>query len=98
MTIDKDPSERFPIAFAIKGLAAAETIVSAVVSVSLEYGADALPSTLLVGDPVTGEDGDTVTQVIAFGVAGATYKLKLTATTSADNVLVSTVAVRVRPK
>lgn len=91
----KDPSESLVCGFDFTAdLNDAETIASAVVSVSLLAGVDADPAAMLF-DQATIAAG-VVLQPFAGGVDGATYKFRCEATLSTGRVLVLAAMLPVR--
>lgn len=69
-------------------LAAGETISSASVTAAVHSGTDATPSTLISGSASI--SGSKVTQTIANGVVGVTYKLICVGATSASRSIIQT--------
>ncbi len=77
----KTPDEVLDITFDyVDSLEAGETLVSAVVTVSIRKGADSTPAAILSGSPVV--SSPYVVQRVINGVSGATYNLKCLATTN----------------
>lgn len=82
----KGPLETVSLAFDFtSSLAAAETISTKAVVVTTYSGTDAAPSSLLNGS--ASSSGQVVTQSITAGVAGVTYLLTCTITTSAGQTV-----------
>lgn len=67
-------------------LAIGETISTQVVTASVYSGTDASPSSLISGSAIA--SGTIVTQKLTGGIAGVTYELVCTITTSAGQTLV----------
>lgn len=71
----------------VNDLASGDTLASAVWTCTVSQGTDPNPSARLVGAPAL-SGTTTTTQRVAGGVAGVSYILTATATTTLGNVLV----------
>ena len=91
----KDPAEKLIATFDFSSeIAAIESISSAAVSCTLVAGVDASPEQVLNG--AASISGSTVLQPFQGGIAGATYRLRCTATLSSGRVLVLAATLPVR--
>lgn len=84
----KDPLERVPITFDFAAdMAAADALATCAVAVEqVVAGADGSPNDTLDGVPAL--SGKRAVQWVRLGAAGATYRLRATATTSEGRTLV----------
>lgn len=84
----KDPLERVPMTFRFdEVMADDDTLATAVVAVeAVVAGTDATPNAILDGG--ASMQAQTVAQWITGGVAGATYRLRCTVTTTQGRTLV----------
>lgn len=83
----KRPAEKVWSTFRFgKGLAPGETVTSVVVGVALVQGVDPTPAAVLDGAAVLLQ-GARVMQRLQGGVDGASYRIRIDATTSAGQVL-----------
>lgn len=80
----KHPSENFAIG--VDFSAHATSIVSATVAIEVASGTDASPSAMLSGSPQI--HGARVAQRIIGGLAGVTYRVRITANDAAGNIWV----------
>lgn len=83
----KDPAEQIFYSTDFSALlSAGETLSTATASLRVTSGTDAAPSAMLSGLPVI--TGSIVSQLVIGGVAGSTYLLGISVTTSTGQVFV----------
>jgi hypothetical protein len=91
----KDPVEIFPYGFDFaSNLNDGEVVVSASASISVIYGTDETPETMLSSGSII-IDGSEVSHKVIGGLAGCTYLFSVTATTSGGNVIVESAPIKV---
>lgn len=94
----KDPGENIPLVFDFSpGLATGETLTGIAVEVAVVGGADAAPSTILVGGNQLDVTSTKVYVPVTGGLDGVDYNLKVTCTTTnARKILVLAGVLEVR--